>query len=210
MLRTGTVALGRMVSGECSRIAEARAILPYYWSLVETMWGIVGLAGDGDRLWYAGFPEDREEDAVAELGLAVGALGEFDPGALAWAEAPIRAYFSGALTSWAELPVRLRGTAFQVAVWTSTRDIPFGEVRTYGEIARLAGYPGAHRAAGTALSQNPAGLLVPCHRVIASNGIGGYGRWLPRKRALLRLEGFPVERFAADESGAKSVASRRR
>jgi methylated-DNA-[protein]-cysteine S-methyltransferase len=162
------------------------------WTLIETLWGVVGVAGEPERLWYAGYPEPDEAGAVARLHEAVGALGAFDREALSWCEGVIRAYFRAEPSELGALPLLLNGTPFQIAVWSETRRIPFGRVATYGEVALRAGFPGAHRAAGSALSRNPAGLLVPCHRVVAANGLGGYGRWMNHKRALLRLEGYEV------------------
>ncbi len=97
-------------------------------------------------------------------------------------------YFSGQRREF-DLPLCLHGTEFQLAVWNAIRRIPYGEVRSYGEVAWMAGYPRAARAVGTACRKNPVLLLVPCHRVVAADGIGGYGGRPDIKRAILRLEG---------------------
>jgi O-6-methylguanine DNA methyltransferase len=86
------------------------------------------------------------------------------------------------------------GTPFQLAVWRETMKIPFGQTRTYQEIASAIGRPRAVRAVGTALGRNPLCLIVPCHRVVATGGgIGGYAGGLRIKRALLQLEGAKVD-----------------
>ncbi len=83
----------------------------------------------------------------------------------------------------------LRGTAFQLAVWEALRAIPWGEVRTYGEVARLLGRAGSARAVGGANHENPVAILVPCHRVVEASGrLGGYGGGLEVKRWLLAHE----------------------
>ena len=88
-----------------------------------------------------------------------------------------------------DLPLDVRGTAFQCRVWEELLRIPYGKTRTYGQVARAVGKPGAARAVGTACGSNPVPLIVPCHRVIRESGeLGGYGLGLPRKRALLDLE----------------------
>ena len=97
-------------------------------------------------------------------------------------------YFSGRRRVF-DLPLCLHGTGFQLAVWNAMRRIAYGEVRTYGEVAWMAGYPRAARAVGNACNRNPVLLLVPCHRVVASDGIGGFAHRTDIKRALLRLEG---------------------
>ncbi len=97
-------------------------------------------------------------------------------------------YFAGQRQSF-DLPFALHGTEFQMAVWNAIRRIPYGEVRSYGEVAWMAGYPRAARAVGTACRKNSLLLIVPCHRVVASDGLGGYGGRPDIKRALLRLEG---------------------
>ncbi len=91
----------------------------------------------------------------------------------------------------------LRGSPFQLMVWRALLDIPFGEQRTYGELAEALGHPGAARAVGAANARNPVAILVPCHRVVAAGGrLGGYAGGLEVKRRLLAHEaGFgPVLR----------------
>jgi methylated-DNA-[protein]-cysteine S-methyltransferase len=84
----------------------------------------------------------------------------------------------------------LRGTDFQIACWRALLAIPYGETRTYGDIARAVGKPSAFRAVGMANNRNPIAIVVPCHRVIASDGtLCGYGGGLDLKRRLLQLEG---------------------
>jgi O-6-methylguanine DNA methyltransferase len=88
-----------------------------------------------------------------------------------------------------ELALDLRGTPFQRRVWEALLAIPYGETRTYAEVARAIGEPSAARAVGHANGSNPCALVVPCHRVVASGGrLGGYGGGLPLKRRLLALE----------------------
>jgi len=85
---------------------------------------------------------------------------------------------------------KLEGTDFQKAVWNALKKIPRGQTRTYGEIAAAIGRPGAVRAVGTACGANPVPLFIPCHRVVAKNGLGGFGSGLPWKKLLLELEGW--------------------
>ena len=88
-----------------------------------------------------------------------------------------------------DFPCVLRGTEFQKKVWRALRDIPYGQTRTYGEIAAAVGNPKAARAVGMANHSNPILLAVPCHRVIGADGsLTGYGGGLDMKEALLRLE----------------------
>jgi O-6-methylguanine DNA methyltransferase len=87
------------------------------------------------------------------------------------------------------LPLDLRGTPFQLQVWRALLEIPYGETRSYGEIARAVGRPGATRAVGNANGANPVALVVPCHRVIQSGGrLGGFGGGVELKARLLALE----------------------
>jgi AraC family transcriptional regulator of adaptative response / DNA-3-methyladenine glycosylase II len=104
------------------------------------------------------------------------------------AERQLREYFAGKRQSFS-LPLDPRGTAFQKNVWTALLSIPFGETRTYGELARQLGTPTASRAVGAASGRNPLSILVPCHRVIGSTGkLTGFAGGLDAKAYLLRLE----------------------
>jgi O-6-methylguanine DNA methyltransferase len=82
-----------------------------------------------------------------------------------------------------------KGTGFQRAVWNEIKKIPRGQTRTYGEIAAAIGHPKAVRAVGTACGANPLPVFIPCHRVTAKNGLGGFGGGLPWKILLLKTEG---------------------
>jgi len=105
----------------------------------------------------------------------------------------LRRYFAGEPVDPVRLPVDLRGSVFQLAVWRELLRIPRGSVRSYGEIAARIGRPRAARAVGSAARANPLPVVVPCHRVVAAGmRIGGYSGRLERKRALLSLEGAPV------------------
>jgi methylated-DNA-[protein]-cysteine S-methyltransferase len=107
---------------------------------------------------------------------------------LATARRQLDAYFAGALTEF-DLPLAPEGTAFQRLVWDGLRTIPYGETRSYGELAEEIGAPGAARAVGLANGRNPIAVIIPCHRVIGADGsLTGFGGGLPRKRTLLSLE----------------------
>ena len=110
-----------------------------------------------------------------------------DPGGLSSA---MRRYFKGDLSVIDKLPVKTAGTPFQKSVWKALRAIKCGTTISYAELARRIGKPRAVRAAGLANGQNPIGVVVPCHRVIGSNGsLTGYGGGLHRKKWLLEHEG---------------------
>lgn len=104
------------------------------------------------------------------------------------AQRQIAAYFAGTLTRF-DLPLDFRGTDFQKSVWAALLTIPFGETRSYGEIARQIGRPSASRAVGAANGRNPISIIAPCHRVIGSNGaLTGFAGGLAAKELLLGLE----------------------
>lgn len=97
-------------------------------------------------------------------------------------------YFCGARKRF-DLPLKMKGTAFQMADWEALKEIPYGETVTYGEIARRIGRPKAGRAVGMANHNNPISIIVPCHRVIGQNGkLTGYGGGIEIKKQLLELE----------------------
>ncbi len=121
----------------------------------------------------------------------------YEPNRAGWSANPtafsdavdqLDAYFAGELTDFT-LELDLQGTAFQRRVWQALLTIPFGETRSYGEIAEQIGAPGSARAVGLANGHNPIAIIVPCHRVIGASGsLTGYGGGLDRKRSLLALE----------------------
>ena len=97
-------------------------------------------------------------------------------------------YFAGTRRTF-DVPFRLHGTPFQLAVWAALRQIPYGQTRSYKQIAEAIGRPAACRAVGMANNRNPLLLIIPCHRVIGADGsLTGYAGGLPMKQALLTLE----------------------
>ena len=104
-------------------------------------------------------------------------------------------WFEGERTDF-DLPLRPRGTPFQMDVWRALSSIPFGETRTYAEIARTLGRPAAWRAVGAANARNPISIVVPCHRVVGASGaLTGYAGGVDRKRWLLEHERVVAARF---------------
>ncbi len=131
---------------------------------------------------------DEDEAALhrrfpnADIRADDGSIADWVDGALAAIESPASA---------PELPIDVRGTAFQEAVWRELKRIPLGQTRSYADIAAAVGQPNATRAVGTANGSNPIAVLVPCHRVIRSDGtLGGYAGGLDRKKKLLAAEGI--------------------
>jgi len=116
--------------------------------------------------------------------------------------AQMGAYFAGRRFDF-DLPLEMKGTDFQRLVWQALLQIPYGETRSYGDLARTIGRPAAVRAVGAANGQNPIAIVVPCHRVIGAHGkLVGYGGGLPMKQMLLRLE---AEHYL---EGTRAAASR--
>lgn len=137
-------------------------------------------------LFFSDF-EDRMRTTVRRL------YGSLTP-SVGRAPEPVRraliAYFEGDLTALGAVPWRIGGTPFQRKAWTALADIPAGETRSYAEQAARIGHPTAVRAVGLANGANPISLVLPCHRVIGSNGsLTGYGGGMGRKRWLLQHEG---------------------
>lgn len=115
-------------------------------------------------------------------------FGESDSGPFDETIRQLDAYFEGELREF-DLPLYLDGTPFQRTVWAELQQIPYGETRSYGELAEILGKPGASRAVGLANGKNPVGIIVPCHRVIGASGsLTGYGGGLDRKQRLLAFE----------------------
>lgn len=108
--------------------------------------------------------------------------------AYAMVQHELDAYFSGTLRNF-KTPIALIGTPFQRAVWAAVQAIPYGQTRSYADIARAIGKPKAVRAVGQAIGANPVWIIVPCHRVIqSSGGLGGYAGGVERKQWLLEHE----------------------
>ena len=143
--------------------------------VINTPIGPVRLEADGEGLTGLVFLDNGDPT-------------EPDSPVLVEAARQLAEYFRGARKVF-DLPLRPIGTEFQLRVWRALREIPFGETRTYGDIARRLGRPGAARAVGMANHRNPLPIFIPCHRVVGANGaLTGYAGGLMRKRALLQLE----------------------
>lgn len=134
---------------------------------------------------------EADENAVTAIRFGAGGAQDASP-LLDAAEAQLREYFAGARRTF-DLPLAPHGTAFQRRVWAALRTIPYGETRTYGELAAAIDSPNASRAVGMANHRNPIPIIIPCHRVIGANGtLTGYAGGLEIKRRLLALEGINI------------------
>ncbi len=161
----------------------------YATSQVESPLGVLRLAATRDGLARICLPRESGAGFTGWLARALGGAERVD-----WlplldkARQEIEAYFAGRLRAFA-LPLDLRGTPFQRSVWNALLQIPYGETRSYAEVARAIDRPLAVRAVGSANGANPLPLIVPCHRVISADGkLGGYGGGADAKRRLLALE----------------------
>ena len=152
-----------------------------YYTWIDSSTGKLLLVGDEEGLSEIVFAQGRTPPVINPSWLCDGAL-------LREPARQLHAFFAGELRNF-DLQLRPQGTAFQQRVWTALRDIPFGETIFYGELARRIGNPAASRAVGLANGSNPLPIVVPCHRVIGSNGkLTGYGGGLENKRWLLDFE----------------------
>lgn len=151
------------------------------YRFLETPIGELLLAGDGEvlyEIWLGSSVRQRPEPAWQET-----------PAALETTATQLREYFAGQRTEF-EVELALHGTEFQETVWRALAAIPFGTTLSYGELARSIGRPQAVRAVGAANGSNPIPIILPCHRVIGSDGsLTGYGGGLEIKQALLEHEG---------------------
>ncbi|MEU0496194.1 methylated-DNA--[protein]-cysteine S-methyltransferase [Mycobacterium sp. NPDC006124] len=151
-----------------------------YFRTMDSPVGPLTLAGRGGRLQHLRMVDQTHEPSRDGW--------EPDDSLFGDAIDQLAAYFAGDLLEF-DLDLDLVGTEFQRRVWAALLDIPYGETRSYGEIARHIGSPGASRAVGLANGHNPIGIIVPCHRVIGANGsLTGYGGGLPKKKQLLEME----------------------
>lgn len=152
---------------------------------IESPIGRLLLIADDGGLTHILFPSH----ALSDLGLTTLDVPEAnDDPVLRQAAAQLAEYFAGDRTEF-DLPLHIEGPDFEVSTWRAMLTIPFGETISYGEQADRAGYPGAFQAVGSANGRNPLPLVIPCHRVIGSDGsLVGFGGGIPMKRFLLDLE----------------------
>ena len=158
------------------------------YAVFQTSEGWVGLLGSEAGLRRTTLPQNSEAEVIQALGIddnqAISSPGHFHN-----LSERLQAYYDGHQVDFNDKLDLLVGTDFQRAVWQATRLVPYGETRSYGWVAQKTGRPGAPRAVGQALHRNPLPIIVPCHRVIASNGsLRGFGGGLGMKEFLLNLE----------------------
>jgi methylated-DNA-[protein]-cysteine S-methyltransferase len=156
--------------------------------ICETDLGWIGVVVSPVGLRATTLPHRSRDEALREV-LALGASEEASEGQLNGLADRLRRYARGEAVTFPDALDFDGVSLFQRAVWEATREIPRGQTYSYGELAARVGRPGAARAVGQAMARNPWPIVVPCHRVVASDGsLGGYGGGLDMKQRLLRLE----------------------
>jgi len=170
--------------------AAAEGLLDVAYAKVDSPFGTLLLASTERGLVRVGLPNQDAEGLLEELARRVSPRVLEAPARFEETRRKLDLYFEGHLQAF-ELALDWRlSDGFRVRVQRAIAKIPYGQTRSYTEIARRAGNPRAVRAAGTACGSNPLPIVVPCHRVLRSGGgLGGYGGGLPMKEALLELEG---------------------
>jgi methylated-DNA-[protein]-cysteine S-methyltransferase len=176
-----------------NRLAEraaAEGLLDVAYATADSPFGPLLLATTPQGLVRLGLPNQDADDLLIDLARRVSPRVLEAPGRLEQARRELDLYFGGKLTEF-DLPLDWRlSRDFRRRVLRAIARIPYGQTRSYTEMARSAGNERAVRAAGTACGSNPLPLIVPCHRVLRTGGaLGGYGGGLPMKEGLLRLEG---------------------
>jgi O-6-methylguanine DNA methyltransferase len=156
---------------------------------IDSPIGALRFASSGRGLAFLELPHASGRGLAGWLGRCLpGARCREDAAANRRAAEQVLEYLEGRRTAF-DLPLDLRGTEFQLRVWAALRGIPYGETRSYQEVARALQRPRAVRAVGSANGANPLPLVIPCHRVVASDGkLGGYGGGLALKAKLLAME----------------------
>jgi len=170
-----------------------------FFERFDTPIGKLVIAADAVGLRHIEFPTNRHP--VDRAGWVPGARGDIAD-TLSTTRAQLLEYFAGERRTF-DLPLVPEGTPFQRAVWHALATIPWGATWSYGDLARAIDNPAAVRAVGAANGRNPLPIVLPCHRVIGSDGsLTGFGGGLPIKEALLRLEGaWPVRASTGDLFG---------
>jgi methylated-DNA-[protein]-cysteine S-methyltransferase len=159
----------------------------YYSTIPSKLVGTIFVASTEKGVCRIDF-HTTEKDFLAQLKKQV-------PGRIVKGDGPnrrvlsqLRKYLEGKLKQF-DCPLDMEGTAFQKRVWSALKKIPYGKTRSYADVARAIGHPKAFRAVGNANGSNPVPIVVPCHRVIESNGgLGGYGSGIDVKKQLLEFE----------------------
>lgn len=152
-------------------------------TVIDSPVGALTLVAEDEALTGIYFAIHRRRDRLPDFGELVSSSGLFADAARQLGE-----YFAGYRRVFA-LPLAPRGDEFQQSVWAQLRQIPYGATRSYGDLAKAIGRPGAAQAVGAANGANPLSIVVPCHRVIGADGsLTGYAGGLDRKRFLLELE----------------------
>jgi len=164
-------------------------IAPVYYTVATGPWGLMGLAASNKGLIHIQSVTHSEKAYVNFLKRSFVSAPQKDSKRLKPATDQLRLYLKGKLQNF-DIPIDfITGTTFQKQVWRKLASIPYGETRSYAWLARSVKRPNAHRAVGNANGKNPLSILLPCHRVIQSNGnLGGYSGGLHIKKYLLELE----------------------
>jgi methylated-DNA-[protein]-cysteine S-methyltransferase len=158
------------------------------YTVFKTNQGWMGILASKDGIVAATLPQITRQQAIDLLGEKAQEA-DFSPDALSSITQRFQEYYSGKKTIFPDALDFSGATVFQRQVWQAAQQIPHGETRSYGWIAKQIGKPRAARAVGQALGKNPFLVIVPCHRVIAGDGtLGGFGCGLPAKQKLLKLE----------------------
>lgn len=163
------------------------------WGTLDSPYGTLVVAASEKGLLRVTMPGEEPDVALEEIAVLAADASE-EPVLVAEPIRQLEAYFDQQLTEFTlEIDWALAGNGFGAEVLKACAEIPYGETRTYSQIAEAAGKPNAQRAAGTALGGNPLAPVVPCHRVILASGkLGNYGGGEPLKRELLLMEGALV------------------
>ena len=164
------------------------------YSIGETSRGWIGVAATERGVSRLTLPQPTERQAVESLGIEAVASASPDDEALSSLTARMESYYEGEEQEFGDVELDLsEKTPFQRQILESVRSIPRGQVRSYAQVAASVGRPNAARAVGAAMASNPVCVIIPCHRVIASDGsLAGFGGGLELKRRMLELEGVSV------------------
>jgi methylated-DNA-[protein]-cysteine S-methyltransferase len=173
-----------------ARRAEADGLVEIAYTTADSPYGTLTLAATEEGLVALGLPNLPTDEILETISAKVSPRILESPGRLDEVQRELDLYFEGRLKSF-DVPLDWRlSTGFRQRVLREIDRIPFGETRSYTDMAKGAGNPRAVRAAGSACGSNPIPIIVPCHRVLRTGGgLGGYGGGLPLKEELLRLEG---------------------